>query len=32
LASIRDRLELDMDDMEEDGMRGKKKAKLDVIA
>jgi hypothetical protein len=32
LAGIRDRMELDMDDLEEEGMRGKKKQKLDLIA
>lgn len=32
LAGIRDRLELDMDDLEEEGMKGRKKHKLDLIA
>lgn len=32
LAAIRDRMELDIDDLEEEGMRGKKKTKLDLIA
>lgn len=32
LADIRNRLELDVDDMEEEGMKGKKKRKMDIIA
>lgn len=32
LAGIRDRLELDIDDLEEEGMKGRKKQKLDLIA
>lgn len=32
LADIRNRFELDVDDMEEQGMRGKKKQKMDIIA
>ena len=31
LASIRDRFELDEDDMQESGMKGRKKVKLDLI-
>jgi hypothetical protein len=32
LAAIRDRMELDIDDLEEEGITGKKKQKLDLIA
>lgn len=32
LADIRDRFELDVDEMEEEGMKGRKKRKLNVIA
>jgi hypothetical protein len=31
LAAIRDRFELDIDEAEEEGMRGRKKIKLDLI-
>lgn len=32
LADIRNRFELDVDDMEEEGMKGRKKIKMDIIA